>query len=191
MSTRHALIAATLALCCATTSRAQPVLQVNTAGLEISETRYVLNADFHVDLTGPLLEALNNGVSLGFLVEFELTHPRWYWFDEKTVFEKLELRLSYLTLSQQYRLSSGSLYQNFSTLNDALASLGRVHGWAVLGQDQVDNGRSYVAAVRMRLDPAQLPAPFRVSSVTNREWTLASEWKRFPFVPLAPVREAR
>jgi len=27
-----------------------------------------------------------------------------------------------------------------------------------------------------------------VSSVTNREWTLASEWKRFPFVPLAPVR---
>jgi hypothetical protein len=30
-----------------------------------------------------------------------------------------------------------------------------------------------------------------VSSVTNREWTLVSEWKRFPFVPLAPVQEAR
>ena len=191
MSIRHALLAAALALCCPTTSRAQPVLQVNSAGLEISETRYVLNADFHVDLSGPLLEALNNGVSLGFLVEFELTRPRWYWFDERPVSERLELRLSYLTLAQQYRLSSGSLYQNFSTLGEALAALGRVHGWAVLGQDQVDNGRSYIAAVRMRLDPAQLPAPFRVSSVTNREWTLASEWRRFPFVPLAPVREAR
>jgi len=188
---RHALFAVALALCCPAAARAQPVLQVNTAGMEISETRYVLNADFHLDLSGPLLEALNNGVSLGFLVEFELTRPRWYWFDEKTVSEKLELRLSYLTLAQQYRLSSGSLYQNFATLSDALVALGRVHGWAVLGQDQVDNGRSYVAAVRMRLDPAQLPAPFRVSSVTNREWTLASEWKRFPFVPLAPVREAR
>jgi len=38
-------------------------------------------------------------VSLGFLVEFELTRPRWYWFDERTTFEKLELRLSYLTLA--------------------------------------------------------------------------------------------
>jgi len=191
MSMRHALFAAALVLCCPTAARAQPVLQVNTAGMEISETRYLLNADFHLDLSGPLLEALNNGVSLGFLVEFELTRPRWYWFDEKTVAEKLELRLSYLTLAQQYRLSSGSLYQNFPTLGDALLALGRVHGWAVVGQDQVDNGRRYVAAVRMRLDPAQLPAPFRVSNVTNREWTLASEWKRFPFVPLAPVREAR
>jgi hypothetical protein len=94
-------------------------------------------------------------------------------------------------LAQQYRISSGTLYQNFPTLAEALQVLGRVHGWSVLGQDQVDNGRKYVAAVRLRLDPAQLPAPFRVSSVTNREWTLASEWKRFPFTPLAPVREAR
>jgi hypothetical protein len=190
MNARAALFASFLALGCATAARAQPI-QVNNAGLEISETRYLLNADFHLDLGGPLLEALNNGVSLGFLVEFELTRPRWYWFDERTVSEKLELRLSYLTLAQQYRLSSGTLYQNFQTLGEALAALGRVHGWAVLGQDQVDNGRKYIASVRLRLDPAQLPAPFRVSSVTNREWTLASEWKRFPFVPLAPVQEAR
>jgi hypothetical protein len=179
-----------LALCLTASAPAQPI-QVNNAGMEIFETRYVLNADFHLDLSGPLLEALNNGVSLGFLVEFELTRPRWYWFDEKTAAEKLELRLSYLPLAQQYRLSSGTLYQNFSTLAEALQALGRVHGWSVLGQDQVDNGRNYVASVRLRLDPAQLPTPFRVSSVTNREWTLTSEWKRFRFTPLAPVREAR
>src|SRR5262245_6101082 len=131
MSARLSALMSALALCCATAASAQPIL-VNNAGMEISETRYVLNADFHLDLSGPLLEALNNGVSLGFLVEFELTRPRWYWFDEKTVSEKLELRLSYLTLAQQYRLSSGSLYQNFSSLNEALAALGRVHGGAWL-----------------------------------------------------------
>jgi len=190
MNTRLRLFAAALALCFAASAPAQPI-QVNSAGMEISETRYVLNADFHLDLNGPLLEALNNGVSLGFLVEFELTRPRWYWFDEKAASEKLELRLSYLPLAQQYRLSSGTLYQNFQTLAEAMRALGTVHGWPVLGQDQVDNGRSYIAAVRLRLDPAQLPTPFRVSSVTNREWTLSSEWKRFPFTPLAPVREAR
>jgi len=30
-----------------------------------------------------------------------------------------------------------------------------------------------------------------VSAVTNREWTVTSDWKRFPFTPLAPVQEAR
>src|SRR5216117_3165062 len=109
---------------------AQPI-QVSNAGLEIAETRYFLNADFHLDLTAQLLEALNGGVSLGFLVEFQLTRRRWYWFDEKTAFEKLELRLSYLPLAQQYRLSSGTLHQNFPTLAEALQALGTVHGWPV------------------------------------------------------------
>lgn len=184
-------IATALILTIATPALGDPI-QVNSAGLEVAETRYALFADFRLDLTPSLLQALNNGVSLGFLVEFELSRPRWYWFNEKTASEKLELRLSYLPLAKQYRLSSGSLYQNFVTLGEALQALGAVHGWPVLDRDQLDNGRRYVAAVRMRLDPAQLPTPFRVmSAVTSREWTLASDWRRFPFTPLAPVQEAR
>ena len=35
----------------------------------------------------------------------------------------------------------------------------------------------------MRLDTAQLPKPFQVNALTNREWTLSSEWKRFRFNP--------
>jgi len=167
-------------------------IQVNNATLEVAETRYALFADFRLELTTSLLEALSNGVSLGFLVEFELSRPRWYWLNEKTTTEKLELRLSYIPLAKQYRLSSGSLHQNFSSLSEALRALGEVHGWPVLDRDQVENGRRYIASVRMRLDPAQLPTPFRVmSAVTSREWTLASDWKRFPFTPLAPVQEAR
>jgi uncharacterized protein DUF4390 len=167
-------------------------IQVNNAALEVAETRYALFADFRLELTPSLLEALNNGVSLGFLVEFELLRPRWYWFNERAATEKLELRLSYLPLAKQYRLSSGSLHQNFVSLSEALQMLGTVHGWPVLDRDQVDNGRRYIASVRMRLDPAQLPTPFRVmSAVTSREWTLTSDWKRFPFTPLAPVQEAR
>src|SRR2546423_5302430 len=131
--------AGVLAVSFVASASAQPI-QVNNAGLEVAETRYFLNADFQLELTAPLLEALNNGVSLGFLVEFQLTRPRWYWFNEKTVSEKLELRLSYLPLAQQYRLASGTLYQNFPTLAEALEALGRVHGWPVLGQDQGDKG---------------------------------------------------
>lgn len=185
-------IGAALLLGGAAAAATADTIQVNNAALEVAETRYALFADFHLVLTSPLLEALNNGVSLGFLVEFELSRPRWYWFNEQAAAEKLELRLSYLPLAKQYRISSGSLHQNFASLSEALEVLGAVHGWPVLDRNQVDNGRKYIASVRMRLDPAQLPTPFRVmSAVTSREWTLASDWKRFPFTPLAPVQEAR
>jgi len=185
-------IGAALLLGSAAAAATADTIQVNSAALEVAETRYALFADFRLDLTASLLEALNNGVSLGFLVEFELSRPRWYWFNEKTATQRLELRLSYIPLAKQYRLSSGSLYQNFASLSEALQALGAVHNWPVFDRDQVDNGRRYVASVRMRLDPAQLPTPFRVMrAVTSREWTLASDWKQFPFTPLAPVQEAR
>src|SRR5260221_9115726 len=124
MSTSLRRFVAALALGLVTSALAQPI-QVNNAGLEIAQTRYFLNADFRLDLTAPLLEALNNGVSLGFLVEFQLTRPRWYWFVEKTASEKLDLRLYYLPLPQQYPLSIGSLCQNFPTLPTDLEALGR------------------------------------------------------------------
>jgi hypothetical protein len=185
-------IGAALLLGSAAAAATADTIQVNSAALEVAETRYALFADFRLDLTASLLEALNNGVSLGFLVEFELSRPRWYWFNEQTATQRLELRLSYIPLAKQYRLSSGSLHQNFPSLSEALQALGAVHNWPVLDRDKVDNGRRYVASVRMRLDPAQLPTPFRVMrAVTSREWTLASDWKRFPFTPLAPVQEAR
>src|SRR5437764_1518639 len=189
MKTSLRRLIAALAINFVASASAQPI-QVNNVGLEIAQTRYFLNADFRLDLTAPLLEALNNGVSLGFLVQFQLTRPRWYWFDEKTASEKLELRLSYLPLAQQYRLASGTLYQNFPTLAEALEALGRVHGWPVLGQDQVDNGRAYIAAVRLRLDPAQLPTPFRVSAVTTRTGIAPPVWNGFRFTPYRPIRRA-
>ncbi len=183
-------LGAAAALYLATTAFADTI-QVQNVGLEPAEERYLLRADFLFELSPPLLEALNNGVSLSFLVEFELTRRRWYWFDEKTASEKLELRLSYFPLAQQYRLSSGTLHLNFGTLAEALKVLGSVQGWRVLDRDRIDNGERYIASVRMRLDTAQLPKPIQLSAVTNREWTLLADWKRFPFTPLAPVLEAR
>ena len=143
---------------------------------------------------GPLTAAAvvawwgQNGVALYFVVEFELVRPRWYWFDERAVASRLQYRLTYHPLSRQYRLWTGNLHQPFISLAEALRVLGRVRSWVVLDRDQVSPDKTYEAAVRMRLDTTQLPKPFQVSAITNREWTLTSDWKRFVFVPsLAPV----
>jgi len=141
----------------------------------------VVRADFELELTQRLEEALNHGVALYFVVEFDLVRPRWYWFDEKTATEKLTLRLVYHTLSRQYRVSRGALYQNFATLAEALRTVGTVRGWAVVERERLKPEEGYVALLRMRLDTTQLPKPLQVSAFASREWALASDWTRMAF----------
>ena len=141
----------------------------------------VVRADFEFELTQRLEEALNNGVALYFVVEFELLRPRWYWFDEKAAAEKLTLRLVYHPLSRQYRVSRGALYQNFATLAEALRTVGTVRNWAVVERERLKPEAGYVALLRMRLDTTQLPKPLQVSAFASREWALASDWTRVAF----------
>lgn len=181
------LSAVVLIMALVSAARAQ-VIDVRKFALEPAEDGYVVNADFEFDLTARLEEALNSGVALYFVVEFELTRPRWYWFDERAASERLELRLSYNPLLRQYRLSTGSLHLASSSLADATNLMTRVRSWPVLERDRVQPDRSYVASLRMRLDTAQLPRPFQLSAMTDRDWNLASPWKRIAFVPVEAER---
>jgi hypothetical protein len=173
-----------LALACAAAlcARADDI-EVIDARLAASEEGLLLSADFGFEFNARLSETVANGVPLYFVVEFELTRPRWYWFDENAVLRRTQLRLSYHALSRQYRVSTGPLHQNFSTLDDALDVMRRLRNWQVLGRSETLGGSSYEAAVRMRLDPAQLPKPLQLSALTNRELRLESPWKRFIFLP--------
>jgi len=173
-----------VALACAAAlcARADDI-EVIDARLAASEEGLLLSADFGFVFSAQLSEAVANGVPLYFVVEFELTRPRWYWFDENAVSRRTQLRLSYHALSRQYRVSSGLLQQNFSTVDDALDVMRRLRNWQVLERSATLAGSSYEAAVRMRLDPAQLPEPLQLSALTNRELRLESPWKRFIVLP--------
>jgi hypothetical protein len=164
-------------------------IEVLGVGVEPVDEGYVVHADFWFELSPRLEEALANGVSLNFMVEFELVRPRWYWFDETAASEKLQVKLSYLPLSQQYTVASGPVQQSFTSLAEALRVLGRIRSWPVMGRDRISAGQGYVGAIRMRLDTSQLPKAVQVMAMTSRDWTLVSDWRRFRFV--APERESR
>lgn len=140
---------------------------------------YVVSADFKFELTPRLEEAVTKGVVLYFVVEFEMTRGRWYWFDEKLVSRSQTHSLSYHALTRQYRLSTGGLHQSFSSLSDALAVLSRLRRWTVIekGDKLIQPGESYSSALRMRLDFNQLPKPFQISALGNKDWNLSSDWK--------------
>ena len=146
-----------------------------------SEDGFVVSADFGFELNERLEEAVTKGVVLYFVTEFEMTRPRWYWLDEKVVSRHQTHRLSYHALTRQYRLSTGGLHQSFDTLSEALRVLSRLRNWLVTdGRGEkagVQAGDAYMAALRMRLDINQLPRPFQISALGNRDWSLASDWK--------------
>jgi hypothetical protein len=160
-------------------------IEVTDVRLAATEDGVVLAADFAFDLNPRLAEVVTNGVPLYFVVEFELTRPRWYWFDEKAAVKRLQLRLSYHALSRHYRLSTGVLQQNYATLEEALNVLRRVRSWQVVDRGTVLADANYEAAVRMRVDGTMLPKPFQLSAITNREFNLESPWRRFTFRPPA------
>lgn len=146
-----------------------------------TDDAYVLSADFDVTLGERLERALNEGVPLYFTFEFECTRPRWYWFDERVVTKKHQARLSFHALTRTYRLSTGALHQTFASADEAVHALGIVRGWRVLPMADLAPDSDYVAGVRMALDVDQLPKPFQVSALTNRDWTLAAPWIRWIF----------
>lgn len=156
---------------------------VREANLRATDEGLVLNAEFSFQITPRLAEAVENGVPLYFELDFELTRSRWYWFDEKAVAKRMQVRLSYHALSRQYRLSTGLLQQSFGTLEEALDVLRRLRNWLVVDRTVSLAEATYEAAVRMRLDTTLLPKPFQLSALTNREWNLESAWKRFSFRP--------
>jgi len=156
--------------------------EIRNAALLASDDQYVLEADIIAELTPLLADVVGRGVSLYFVAEFELTSARWYWLDEEIATRTLTYRLSYQSLTRQYRLTTGALHQNFSSLNEALRTMLRIRNWAVVERNVLRVGQSYNAALRFRLDVGELPKPLQVSALGRKDWSLATEWYRWTFV---------
>jgi uncharacterized protein DUF4390 len=156
-------------------------IAVQRASLQADGNGWNIDARFDFDLNSNLEDAVNKGIPLYFTTDFELSRPRWYWFDEQPVSVSQSIRLSFQPLTREYRVSTGGLQLGFSTLKDALSVIKHVTSWHVIDRSEVHVGETYNASVRMQLDVALMPKPFQIDAVNNRDWNLASDWKRFTF----------
>jgi hypothetical protein len=182
---RHVLAA--LAVCLVTlglaSTAAADTIPLRSAELRADEDGYTLNAEFDLTINATLEEALQKGLPLYFVLEFELVRPRWYWLDEKAISSATTYRVAWDALTRSYKVSSGLLRQTFNTLEEVQRFLSRVNGRQVARRDQLVPGVRYEAAVRLLLDGNQLPKPFQVSALTSREWSLQSDWYRWSYTP--------
>ena len=147
---------------------------------------YVLNADIEIELNPRLIDAVTRGVSLYFTTEVVIERPRWYWLNETVARRSLDYRLYYHAITRSYRLSVGTLHQNFDELEEALHTMQRVRNWLVAETEVIQAGVSHEVSLRFRLDTSQLPKPFQVTAIGSSDWNVETDWMNWTFLPGAP-----
>lgn len=157
-------------------------ITVGNAQLRPVEDGYQLSARYDINLNFVVQQALSRGIPLYFVNEFSLTRSRWYWLDEEIFHGEQTVKFSYNVLTRQYRISRGALFQNFASFEDALDMLARYSSETIPAETMKKSG-NYIAAVRLRLDTAQLPKLLQVNALTGKDWNLNSDWYRWVVHP--------
>ena len=147
----------------------------------IADGELTMDIDFDLELTRAMLDAAERGVSLSFAVDLVITAPRWWWRDRVVVESTLIRRLSYNTLTRQWRVTAGDLYLPVGSIDEALGVLRQVRGWHVAPVDRFEPDARYDGRIRLRLDSSQLARPLQVDALSRGAWSLASPWRAFDF----------
>lgn len=154
-------------------------IQIKSAELVPVENAYQLDVDFDIDFSNEVEAALNKGVQLSFLVEFQLVSPREYWFDDEITTKSQLIQLRYHALSRQYLINVDQHQKSFAALHEAIEELSRLRHWEVLQKSEIAKGENYLASLRFRLDHSRLPKALQVEALSSEKWTLVSERYRW------------
>lgn len=176
---KFSLLAVITVLCCVFQAQAEENIQIKSAQLTAVGESYQLDADFEINFPPELEAALNKGVPLDFLLEFQLVMPRKYWFDDEIVTVSQQIRFSFHALSRQYLVTAGRHQKSFATLEEAKDELAVLRNWLVVDKSHIVKGENYQASLRLRLDPASLPKALQVEALGSEKWTLVSERYRW------------
>lgn len=185
-------LVASLSLWCLPSAHAQTNVELQALRTERQEGALVLSGKWRYELSAAMQEALTKGVALHFVSEAEITRERWYFYDKRIAQAQRYYRLSYLPLTQRWRLNSAnqpmsqgglgvSLGQTFDTLEEATAAMQRISQWRVGIAADIEPDASHTLEMKFRLDLTQLPRPLQIGAVGQNEWNL-SFVKRMPLV---------
>lgn len=156
--------------------------EIRAASTELRDGVYFLNALISYRLSTEARDALHSGVPLGIRVDVEIFHPRRWWFDNDDAALRQSYQLDYHALSERYivlNVNSG-VQASFGSLTAALDSLGRIDRLPLIDAALIEDGREYDVRLRTVLDEEQFPGPLRLLAFWRRDWSIASEWYRWP-----------
>ena len=168
-------------LTCLLASAAAKHIVVKNADLKASGESYYLNADLEISLGEKVEEAVNRGVPVEFLYEFELVRPRFLWLDADVVKTKTRIKVSYHALSRQYLVTQDGRQTSHDILSEAMIELVQLYDWKVFNKSAIEPGQQYEAKLSMRLEQSKLPKAIQVDAIGSENWNLSSE--QFEWIP--------
>jgi len=153
------------------------VLEVHSAYVDIDKGVFQLHARVEYPVSPTIRSALRDGVTLVFDLEARVDRDRRYWLNATIVDLTLRRELNYHAVSDRYvvRDSRSGDQVSFPTLDEALDYLGRVDGWPILVEPQLDGG-NYTISVRAGVRRGHLPASLRAILFWTDDWARVSEW---------------
>lgn len=180
---------------CALIALPAAVLAAEDVSLRYADIRavnegYELEAQFVIKPNTTLEDALEKGVALHFVSELEITRPRNWWWNEDIGEATRRMRIYYNLLLRRYIVDAGYTTRTATTLEEALAILGRIEHWQVLERGALKSGRRYQARLRLRMDASQLAKPLQIGALTSAKWDLQSVWFTWKFDTPLPVKPA-
>lgn len=157
----------------------QLALQRQTDGL-------FLSARLELEASAAVQDALLRGVPLYFVWQADVYRKRWYWTDKRVASAVRTLRLAYQPLTRRWRLSLSNeagagaggaglayaLHQNYDSLADALAGVGRISRWKISDGGRLQSDAEHRLELGFRLDLTLLPRPLQIGMAAQSDWTM-------------------
>ncbi|MFA5520721.1 MAG: DUF4390 domain-containing protein [Castellaniella sp.] len=140
-----------------------------------------LDVDAELDVAGDLRDIAQKGVPLYFAADVDIVRRRWWWFDKPVLQAQMGWRIVYNALTRQWRVSSGDLWLNEASFDDAMAHVRHIRSWALAEAAALEDSVDYRGRVRIRLDTSRLARPFQIDALNSSAWSLATPWKDFSF----------
>jgi Domain of unknown function (DUF4390) len=174
-----------LALCFAAQAQTQKP-QVFQLNLQRTTEGLYLSARMELSPEQVVEETLLKSVPLYFVWQADVYRQRWYWTDRRIASVTRTLRLAYQPLTRRWRVSLSNdagaiaggaglqyaLHQNYDTLADALAGVGRVTRWKIAEAARLPADENHYLEFAFRLDLSLLPRPFQIGIGNQREWNI-------------------
>jgi hypothetical protein len=158
--------------------------EVRDARSELRGGVYLLSAEIDYRLSTEARDALHAGVPLVIRLDVAIIDPRRWWFDNDAAELRQSYQLEYHALSERYlvlNVNSGE-QTSFGSLSAALESLGTVRRFPLIDAAVLEGERGYDVRLRAVLDEEQFPGPLRLLAFWRRDWSIASDWYRWPLV---------
>ena len=161
--------------------------EIGQLNVERAEDGIYLSANVRFDLPNPVEDALVKGIAMFFVVEADIYQSRWYWTDRRVASAARTIRLAYQPLTRIWRVNivngvvqgagglRATLNQNYDSLTDALSAVQRLSRWRVADNVDLEPDASYKLDFSYSLDLSQLPRPFQIGVVGQKDWTISAQ----------------